>query len=105
MIVFQKKMPVKDSMGQTKMEFENYKKVWATVKPFKSSEAPFVGKLRPEVTHRFYIRFRRDITADMRILYAGKVFEIAGPPIDLNDGHELLEIQAEEGFENEQYGV
>lgn len=92
-------------MGQERMEFVDYKSVWATVKPFKSSEYNFVGKLRPEVTHRFYIRFREDITADMRIIFRGKRFEIAGPPIDIDDRHELLEIQAEEAFENEQYGI
>lgn len=96
-------MPVKDAMGQTKLEYEDYKKAWATVKPFKASEYNFVGKLKPEVTHRFYVRYREDITADMRLRFGKHVFNIVGPPIDINNKHELLEIQGEEIFENEEY--
>lgn len=98
-------MPVKDAMGQTKLEYEDYKKAWATVKPFKASEYNFVGKLKPEVTHRFYVRYREDITADMQIIYARKTFRIAGPPVDLNNKKELLEIQAEEVFKDKEYGI
>ena len=50
-----------------------------------------------------YVRFRKDITAEMRILYHGRMFQIAGPPIDLDEKHELLEIQCEEVFENAEY--
>ena len=50
-----------------------------------------------------YVRFRKDITAEMRILYHGRIFQIAGTPIDLDEKHELLEIQCEEVFENEEY--
>ncbi len=45
------------------------------------------------------------MTADMRILYHGRTFEISGSPIDIEERHELLEIQATEVFEHEQYGV
>ncbi len=90
-------------MGQTKHEYQPYKTAWATVKPIKSTEINFIGKLKPDVTHRFYVRYREDITADMRIRIGKRVFDLAGPPIDLNDTHELLEIQAEEVFEYNGY--
>ena len=61
-----------DEMGQDKSEWKKYRTVWATVKPYKASEYNFMSKLKPEVTHRMYIRFRKDITADMRILYQGR---------------------------------
>ncbi len=102
-ITFLKKEKIKDSMGQTKHEYQPYKTVWATVKPIKSTEVNFIGKLKPDVTHRLYIRYREDITADMRIQIGKRVFSLAGPPIDLNDTHELLEIQAEEVFERKEY--
>ena len=92
-----------DDMRQAKGSWETYKKVWATVKPYKSSECNFMGKLKPEVSHRVYVRFRKDITAEMRILYHGRIFQIAGVPIDLDEKHELLEIQCEEVFENAEY--
>ena len=50
-----------------------------------------------------YIRFRKDITADMRILYQGHMFSIAGPPLDMDYTHRMLEIQCEEVFESAKY--
>ncbi len=100
-ITFQCTGAVEDDMGQTKPEWRDFKTVWATVKPYKSSESGFMSKLKPEVTHRIYVRFRSDITSEMRIKYRGRIFEIVGPPLDIEERHELLEIQATEVFENE----
>lgn len=102
-ITFLKQEPSVDGMGQDRFEWKEYKTVWATVKPYKSSEYNFMGKLKPEVSHRVYVRFRNDITANMRIRYHGRIFEIAGPPIDIDERHELLEIQATEVFETDGY--
>ena len=95
--------PVEDAMHQSKMQWTPVHTVWATVKPYKSSEAAFMSKRKPEVTHRFYVRYRKDLTADMRIRYGERLFEIAGPPLDIDEKHELLEIQAEEVFERAKY--
>lgn len=103
-ITFLKLTEKEDDMGQKKTEWVPYHSVWATVKPFKSSESSFMGKLKPEVTHRIYVRYNQYVTADMRILYHGHTFEIAGPPINIDERHEMLEIQATEVFEREQYG-
>ncbi len=103
-ITFLKPTEKEDDMGQTKTEWAPYRSVWATVKPFKSSESAFMGKLKPETTHRFYVRYNQYVTADMRILYHGRTFEISGSPIDIDERHEILEIQATEVFEREQYG-
>ncbi len=94
---------IEDDMGQDSGSWTEYKSVWATVKPYKSSEYNFMGKLKPEVSHRVYVRYRKDITAEMRIMYHDRMFEIAGPPIDIDEKHELLEIQCEEVFENGEY--
>lgn len=102
-ITFMRKEPIKDEMGQDSFEWKEYKKIWATIKPYKSSEAQFMSKLRPEVTHRAYIRFRKDITVDMRVMYNNRLFEISGPPIDMDEAHVMLEIQLQEVFDGEEY--
>lgn len=101
-ITFLKLAEKEDDMGQTKTEWGQYRSVWATVKPFKSSESGFMGKLKPDVTHRFYVRYRNDISPDMRIKYGNRTFEISGI-IDMDEQHRLLEIQAQEVFEGERY--
>ena len=98
-ITFQKCTVSEDEMGQDKTSWQDFKTVWATVKPYKSSESNFMKKLKPEVSHRIYVRFRNDITADMRINYHGRIFSIEGPPLDVDEKHEILEIQCEEAFE------
>ena len=57
-----------DEMGQDKSEWKKFQTVWATVKPYKSSEYNFMSKLKPEVTHRIYIRFRKDMEISMQKL-------------------------------------
>ena len=102
-ITFQIYQDAKDELGQDCKRYEDYKTVWATIKPTKATEANFIGKLKPEVTHRIYVRYRDDITADMRIVYHGRLLYLAGPPIDVDEKHELLEIQAEERKEDGEY--
>lgn len=102
-ITFLSVQTVEDEMGQDRPEWKKYKTVWATVKPYKSSEHNFMSKLKPETTHRIYIRHRTDITADMRILYRGHIYEISGPPVDLDGEHRMLEIQCEEVFDGTKY--
>ena len=104
-ITFLRLSTSEDEMGQDKSEWKKYRTVWATVKPYKASEYNFMSKLKPEVTHRMYIRFRKDITADMRIKYHGRIFTIEGPPLDIDETHELLEIQCREVFEGNEYQV
>lgn len=102
-ITIQRKVTKKDEMGQDKPVWEDWKKVWATVKPIKSTEYKFIEKLAPEVTHRIYIRYSPGITADMRIIYHGRTMDISGPPVDVDERHEILEIQAEEVYEHGGY--
>ena len=102
-VTFQRTEASKDAMGQEKVSWTDYKTVWATVTPYKSSEVSFMSKLKPSVSHRLYIRYREDITADMRVVYRGHIYEIAGPPIDMEERHEMLEIQLEEVFEGHEY--
>lgn len=102
-ITFLKPEFSEDDMRQDRIGWKPYKTVWATVKPFKSSEVNFMGKLNPNVTHRIYVRYRNDITSDMRINYHDRIFEIEGPPIDIDERHELLEMQVSEVFETNEY--
>lgn len=104
-LTFQRLEAKEDEMGQDKSSWQDYKTVWGSVKPYKSSEYNFMGKLKPEVSHRIYVRFRNDITADMRIKYHGRIFTIEGTPLDIDERHELLEIQCREVFEGNEYQV
>ncbi len=102
-VTFQKLVPGEDDLGQDKNSYEDVFTVWATVKPSKASEFNFIGKVKPEVTHRIYVRYRPGITADMRIIYNRRTLYLSAPPVNVDEKYELLEIQAEERFENGGY--
>ena len=38
-----------------------------------------------EGLYKFFIRWRQDITAEMRVKYGGRIFELTGPPADWKD--------------------
>lgn len=94
-ILIQAPVGKKDCMDQDRDTFEDHASVWATVKPYKSSDRDLAGKRSPAVTHKFYIRYRRDISPFMRIVYEGVAYRMVGAPVDMDERHELLEIQAE----------
>ncbi len=94
-ITFLRPVQARDSLGQDRLSYEPHVTVWATVKPYKSNDRSLMGKKSPEVSHKFYVRYRRDLAADMRITYRGRDFAIIGEPVDIDERHELLEIQAE----------
>lgn len=85
-----------DEMEQDCVKWKEHCTVWATVTPVKSNEIKNAGKVEPEVSYKIYIRYRKDIETNMNIRYSGKILEMTAPAIDLDERHELLEIQAKE---------
>lgn len=59
--------------------------LWAQVKTTDSGTVMEDGVIQHVVTVKFYIRKRRGITAQMRIKWADRTFQLEGPPIDWHD--------------------
>ena len=70
--------------------------VWAKITTLRSDEAIIAMQTTGTVIHNIVIRFRTDIKSSWRIGYAGKFYNIIGPPIDLNKAHRYLDIKAKE---------
>ena len=67
--------------------WENVATVWASLEAMSGREFFASQQAQSEVTHR--IRYRPDVTADMRVIHNGKVFNIVAPLPD-NRGRELV---------------
>ena len=63
--------------------------VWASVEAVSGREFFASQQAQSEVTQRIRIRYRPDVTADMRVIHNGKVFNIVAPLPD-NRGRELV---------------
>ena len=69
--------------------WENVATVWASLEAMSGREFFASQQAQSEVTQRIPIRYRPDVTADMRVIHNGKVFNI-GAPLPDNRGRELV---------------
>lgn len=65
-----------DELGQKQRNWEDIKSVYATVKSLRGSEFVEAQKVRSEQTYKVTTRYIKGITADMRIKYKDKIFNI-----------------------------
>jgi SPP1 family predicted phage head-tail adaptor len=70
--------------------------VWAAVEPLRNSETQQAMSNQMEITHRVTIRYRADVTADMRITFGARVLAIVGIRNPKERG-EYLELLCLEG--------
>ena len=51
--------------------------VWANVTPVSGTEKPDAAGVQTTITHRIIMRYRADVTTKDRIIYRGRVLDIA----------------------------
>lgn len=87
------KVETVDELLQTTHRFEVVHKVWSGIEPVSMKEITDGDKVKYEATNTFVIRYRPDVTEEMKIEYNGKIFDIISV-IDPMEKHESLEITA-----------
>lgn len=92
-----------DEMGLDTKKKAPFCSVWATVKPMRGAEQDEAGRVRPQKHHTVTIRYRKGITPDMLIQYAGRILEIESV-IDVEEAHYMLELRCVEKEGAEKYG-
>ncbi len=70
--------------------------IWARIRPISSREYVLSDQVEAERTHDIEIRVRRDVQANWRIQYQGRIFEILGPPRNLDENNERMVLSAKE---------
>lgn len=90
----------RDQYGQPTDDYEPVDTIWASVEPLRGREFFDAQQTNAEVTTRIRCRYRADLAAPeashWRIEYAGRVYEIDGPPINSRMEHRQLEIMCHE---------
>ena len=71
--------------------------VWASVEPLSAREFIAAGASQSSVTTRITIRYREGVTAKMRALYRGQIYNITGVLPDPESGREYLTLPCSEG--------
>ena len=88
-----------NSMGETVMEYKEYKTVWAQVVPRSGREYDEADKLRPETSYDITTRYFSGITTDMRIRFRGRELRIEAV-LNTDERNEQLRISAVEYGKN-----
>lgn len=69
---------------------------YAFIDPIKGREFYAASQAQSAVTHKILIRYRKGITADMRIKFGRRIFMLDAPPIDFGERHEELLLMCTE---------
>lgn len=96
-IVLQEPVEVVDAGGGRSTSWSDKETVWASVKPLSGNERIHAMALRNPVTHRMTIRYRADVTADWRVSYDGRLFNIKAV-IDPDERKRFQVLHVEEGL-------
>jgi len=84
----------KDKDGFVIKDWKTVASVWADMVPVTGSEYMSMDTEMSSVTWKVYIRYREDVTADMRIFYGDRTLEIVSVLGDKRGG--MLTIMAKE---------
>lgn len=82
--------------GQQSGDWVDVATVWADAKCTRSTIADADGVMQDEMVYKFYIRWRPDIRAAMRVLWQGRTFELTGPPADWEEERSGLTLLTRE---------
>lgn len=97
-IIFQEEVRTPDAAGgysSAWQDIESNPTVWAQIAPVSGTDVLRFGQLQQIVTHRITIRYRSDITPDLRIVKGNRIFQLRAV-LDPAESREMLEILAEE---------
>lgn len=98
-ITLQQAQETADGAGGSSRSWSDVATVWAELVPYRVSrgdERVLAEQLQAEVTHRVSLRYRSDVTVDMRISYAGRLFNIRSVT-NVGEADVLLDLLVEEG--------
>lgn len=97
-ITIQQRQTGQDTFGQQLAGWVDLLTCWAEITPLSGRELMAAQAMQAETTHEIVIRYRPGITAAMRVLYQGRIFEIKAPPIDESTLHRRLTLLCAEGL-------
>jgi len=78
-----------------------YSKLYASVDPVSVREFLVAATTESQVVARITIRYKKDVTAKMRVVHGDKVYQIEGVQPDIDSGIEYLTLACSTGVMND----
>lgn len=95
-VTLQQESRTPDTAGGASLSWVDVATLWAEVTPFPGSEALQAQKLTGSALYRVVLRYKDAVTADMRLVFKGRVLNIRSLR-NVGERDRRLEIMAEEG--------
>ena len=95
-VIWQEKIQTPDGGGGFTYTTSDVVTVRAFIKPVSTNERFFAQRIESDISHKIYIRYRTDISPDMRINYGGRLFQVKGI-MNIEEQNKWLEVSAVEG--------
>lgn len=90
-VTIQNATETRNAMGETTQSWGTYVERWASVQGISAREFLLSGQQQTEISHRVRLRYVDGLTSTMRILWRGRILEIASALEHNNRSeHELL---------------
>lgn len=97
-VLLQAPVQTQDPEGGIIFTWEDVAWLWAEVAPLSAREFVRAEELQSKVTARITIRYREGITAEMRMLHKGVIYNIAGVLDDPVSGIEWITLPVSQGL-------
>lgn len=94
-IIIQKPTDTPDGAGGDVRVWTPFLTLWAQVSPSTGTEPFFAEQMYPKLTVTFTIRYRKGITAAMRVVYGTRLFNIRSVE-ETQDSRVYLKLHSEE---------
>jgi SPP1 family predicted phage head-tail adaptor len=95
-VVIEERTTAQDEFGQPVETWLPWATVYASIEPLSGREFFAAQQANAEITARIRIRYQPEVNARMRIVHAGRIYNIRAV-IDPGMRHEELELMCSEG--------
>jgi SPP1 family predicted phage head-tail adaptor len=75
-VVLQRKEITEDELKQQSEAWVDIATVWSAIEPLSGREYFAAKQVNAEVSAKITIRYRKDVSPDMRVIYDGRIFEV-----------------------------
>jgi len=97
-ITIEQKAIFRNNIGEETESWSTFATVWAQYRPVRVSERLAGAQLQAEFDTVFRIRFRSGIDPEMRVVWRGQRFELAGQPLMVDPATRLLDLFCTSGI-------
>ena len=94
-MTLQVKSVSRNTYGEETVSWVDHATVWGKVEPLRGKEYFRSAQEQSDVSHRIWIRYRKNVTPAWRIKWGNRIFEIESV-INLREENRWLEIMARE---------